>query len=344
MLEDGIYFNLPAAEYHADKALGSTSIKAIALDPVDWQYDRRHPVERESLPLIWGSGLHARALEGAEAFKRQFCVAPDEKDYPRALKTMDDMRTHARAIGVKGGRTKAEVAALIRQHDPDAVIWDDIIDEFNRLHAGQTIISPKVCAEIEQAAQWMQADQMLSHIMEDGTMTAGCSEVSIFITIDGVRLKCRLDHLLPHAIIDLKSFRVQRMDRLERAALRALARERYDLQAADYFNLFHSSKPLFESGKVFGADDKAMEILKRAYAQKDLKWIWVLVKNSGAPQPLVRELETKSFLFGTAREEVNRAIDSYRKMRDKFGEDRDWVPEHPCEILDDTSFPGWAFM
>ena len=175
-------------------------------------------------------------------------------------------------------------------------------------------------------------------------MTAGCSEVSIFITIEGVRLKCRLDHLLPHAILDLKSFRVQRMDRLERAALRALARERYDLQAADYFNLFHNSKSLFEAGKVFGADDKATAILKRAYAQKDMKWIWVLVKNSGAPQPLVRELETKSFLFGTAREEVNRAIDSYRKMRDKFGEYRDWVPEHPCEILDDTSFPGWAFM
>jgi hypothetical protein len=342
-MENGIYFNLPAQQYHDDPALGSTSLKALALDPTEWQYERLHGEEKDTLALLWGSALHARVLEGRHAIERDFAVKPAKEDYPNALVTMDDLRGHAQKLDIKLGKTKADAVKAIRQFDGDVQIWDEIEAAFDASVCNKVVITPKILREIEQAAQWMCDDPMIGPTMRDGTFVVGAGEVSIFYEYDGVRLKARLDRLFPHAIVDVKSFRTIMRDRVTTSAMKAVARERYDLQAASYIRAFNAARELFKGGKVFGADERLMALLTSAFSKEALKWIWVLVKASGAPQPLVRELALDSFIFRNADAQVAQAIASYKHFNEEFGPDKDWSPRHAAEAWGDTDFPSWAF-
>lgn len=349
MIESGIYFNLDADAYHADPALGSTSLKAIALDPVEFQYSRLIGEEKDTAALLWGSALHTRTLEGRTAFKTRHPVAPDKKNYPGALVLMEDLRRHAASMGLKGGKTKAEVASLIREHDQSVVIWDEIDDAFRKMTEGKRVIPATIAAEIEQAAEWMQAYDKLSPVMTDGTFRAGASEVSIFYEDDGVRLKCRIDHLLPASIVDLKSFRPApgwntRANVLDKIIGRVIAQQRYDLQCAAYIRGWLKAKPLYEAGLVFDASEREREILKAAMARPSLKWTWVLVKNAGAPVPFVYEFDLASFSYKGAIDEIEDAINAYRSLRKEFGEDKQWLPRHPAGVLDDMAMPAWLGM
>jgi hypothetical protein len=347
--EPGIYFGLSAESYHADPALGSTAIKELASDPYDFQYKRLHGEDKDTKALIWGSALHTRVLDGKEAFDRRYAIAPKREDHPDALDTMDDLRAHAKSIGVKAGRTKAETIANIREFDNRTPIWEEIVQAFTAASAGKIILDAEVRDEVEQAAQWMQRDPMLSPVMQNGQIISGASEVSIFYEDNGVRLKCRLDRLLPHGIIDIKSFRPSvgwstAPRSLNRVLGRVIAQMRYDIQAADYIRGFRKAASLVAKGRVFGGSDIDHALLEKAIARDDLKWIWVLVKNAVAPQPFVREFPLKLTTFGAAMGEVEEAIETYRRLRDEFGDDEDWTPRHPADAFDDSDFPVWIGM
>jgi hypothetical protein len=353
--EPGIYLFLPENEYHADKALGSTSIKGLAIDPVEYQHDRLYGVEKEAEWLTWGTALHSRTLEGREAFEGRFKRSPRKSDYPGCLVTMDDLRAYAEEHEIKKAQTKSVLIENIRKHHAsgpyaEPVIWDVLMDDFQKSLDGKTEIKPEVADQIELAAQWMQADAMLGAIMKDGTISAGISEVSVFYEDEGVRLKCRFDHVLPHALLDLKSFRAQRRERLERSVIRAIVNERYDLQAAAYRRGWGKAKELYEAGKLFIGKGELTElqrtVLDKALTRptEQMKWIWAFVKNHGAPQALVRELSLTSFFFTTAEMEVEEAINRYRTLVQEYGIDKDWPPSNPAGIVGDQDIPAWATM
>lgn len=342
----GVFFGMPADEYHDDPALGSSAIKEIASDPYDFQYERLHGKEKDTKALIWGSALHTRVLDGKDTFDRKYAIAPRKEDHADALDTMDDLRAHAKSIGVKAGKSKAEIIANIREFDHQVKIWDEIAAAFVAGAAGNIILDPQVRDEVEQAAEWMQRDPMLAPVMRDGQIISGASEVSIFYEDNGVRLKCRLDRLLPHGILDIKSFRPSvgwstNPRSLNRVLGRVIAQMRYDIQAADYIRGFRAAVDLAAAGHVFGGADLDHALLRQAVSRTDLKWIWVLVKNAGAPQPFVRELPLNCNTFAAAIVEVEDAIDVYRRLRDEFGDDQDWPPQHAADAFHDTDFPVW---
>jgi hypothetical protein len=189
--------------------------------------------------------------------------------------------------------------------------------------------------------------------MEDGTFTAGSSEVSIFYEDNGVRLKARIDHLLSHAVVDLKSFRPIMAERVKPAAKRAIYRMRYDLQAAAYIRALKFAAKLFAAGQVFNcsydpaflnAVFRALDISEKQPRHEDaLKWIWVMIKASGAPQPIVAQFDVGSMIFRQAQTDIEDAINTYRTNIAKHGIDKDWTPENPVEIWGDTDFPTFAF-
>lgn len=345
----GIYFGMPSAEYHDDPALGSSSIKAIATDPYDFQYHRLHGEEKDTRALTWGDALHTRVLEGRVAFDAKFAVAPRIADYPRALDTMDDLRRHAKEIGVRAGKGKAETITNIREFDSKVVIWDEIVQTFTAGAEGKIILDPQIRAEVEQASRWMQRDPMLEPVMDDGQFISGASEVSIFYEDAGVRLKCRYDRLLPHGVIDLKSFRPSvgwsTAERgLNRVLGRVISQFRYDLQSASYVRGYRHIAQFVADGLVFGGTELDHALLSQVIERPKPKWIWVLVKNTGAPETFVREFPLNSDVFASATNEVNDAIDTYRRLRDQFGEDQDWVPRHPADVFTDTDFPSWLSL
>lgn len=346
---DGIYFGLDEKEYHADDALGSSSLKELVVDPIEYQHRRLHGGERkETIELRWGRAIHCRVLEGASSFRDRFLIAPTLTDYPKALDTMPQLRKYCDEIGIKADKTKAETIKRIREVDKEVLIWDEIQAEFAIESAGRDVIPAEAVEHIERAAKWMQRDRKLADAMEDGTFTSGASEVSIFYTdpTTKVRLKARIDHLLSHGAIDLKSFRPIMAEQLESAAKRAIGKMRYDLQYAAYWRALRHALFLYRDGKVYNChyDPAFLESVFTTVANGNFKWIWVLIKASGAPQPVVAEFLTQSFIAKAACEKIDAAIKDYARYCEQFGLDSDWVPDRPADVWGDEDFPPWMFQ
>jgi hypothetical protein len=64
--EPGIYDGISNAAYHADAALGSTSLKTLATKtPAHYQHDKKHPKFSDAFTL--GTAAHSLILEGDES-------------------------------------------------------------------------------------------------------------------------------------------------------------------------------------------------------------------------------------------------------------------------------------
>lgn len=336
----GIYFGLDDDPYHADDALGSTSIKELALDPVDWQYQRLHGMDSETPALIFGSALHCRVLEGAAAFERKFYRKAQKVDHPDAMITADDIRAFLRENGEKVGGKKEELVARAQELPDCPPIWDVIEAEHERLNEGRTALTDRQFTAITVAAQWMQQDQTLKDVMVDGTFTSGMPEVSVFYEIDGVRLKARFDYLAKHAIFDLKSFAVMFKEAATSAIGKTIGRQRYDLQAAAYIKAWQAGRDLWKAGQVFGECPDGF--LEDVYSRDKPMWVWIMVKTTGAPQSFVRPLDLKCNAYGFAVHQVETAIQSYKDHLARFGLDVDWFPSNPVVSIDDTDIPAWV--
>ena len=340
--EPGIYFSMPEDEYHADPALGSTSIKAIAIDPYEWQFDRLYGEDRDTDALIFGRAIHARMLEGKEALHDKFCSEmPPDLIPDGALDTVNDLKRFLSEHGQTkfSGMLKPDLIRAVLEINPNAPVVQVIKDRWDAANAGKTPMKPKRWAQIEVAAAWVQRDPLLKDVMKDGTFVEGAPEVSVFYEDRSVRLKARLDRLLRHAIIDLKTFAPWYDGRLEHNALKVIGKLRYDLQEADYRRAWHRGKKLFAEGRVFG-EEPFPGFLKECFNRPEPRWFWILVKSKGAPQPLVLEWQAE-MARQTASEEVEAAIETYIRLRDEFGDDKDWVPQRQAFIATDSDLPAY---
>lgn len=349
LIEPGIYFGMPDHIYHADPALGSTSIKELVIDPIEYQYERLHGAEKkETFALKWGQAIHVRALEGAAELERRFPIEPEKAAFPGLLDSYDDLKKHCGQLGLKPGKNKNDAISAIRDFDKEVPIWDEIWGDFQRRLAaeGKTSLPISALDHIEQAVAWMQRDKLLAPVMENGTLTAGASEVSIFYVDNGVRLKARIDHLLSHAVVDLKSFRPIFAERVLNAAKRAIARMRYDLQGAAYLRALRHAVDLHKKGLVFN-NPYGPEFLQAVFdsvSSNQLKWIWVLIKATGAPQPVVAEFDMTSNIFKQALVDVDDAVIDFKKYVDQYGLDTDWMPNTSAQLWGDGDFPPFAFQ
>jgi hypothetical protein len=62
----GIYAGVSSADYHADEALGSTSLKTLATrTPAHWKWESEHPVHKDIYDL--GTVTHSLILEGDDS-------------------------------------------------------------------------------------------------------------------------------------------------------------------------------------------------------------------------------------------------------------------------------------
>lgn len=82
MFIDGIYFGLDEVLYRADPALGSSDHKLLAQAPEAYWHGSHlnpaRPIEKDTPARALGRGVHKAALEGADAFRRNFIRRPDD--------------------------------------------------------------------------------------------------------------------------------------------------------------------------------------------------------------------------------------------------------------------------
>ncbi|QWY79690.1 exonuclease VIII [Arthrobacter phage Persistence] len=73
----GIYPDITNRDYHADKALGSTSLKTLATrTPAHWKWESEHPVHKDAYDI--GTVTHSLILEGDESGVKVIDV-PDKR-------------------------------------------------------------------------------------------------------------------------------------------------------------------------------------------------------------------------------------------------------------------------
>ncbi len=337
----GIFFGVPENYYHADSSLGSSRIKAIAVDPIEAQFDHLYGEDKDTDALVFGSAVHARVLEGRQAFLDRFTKAFDKSEHKDALATVEQIKEWLTARD-QGGLSKLKKDDLIKlalEIDPDVRIFDVEKAKWEKQNEGKQVLSVKRWAQVELASQWVQRDPLLSAVMKDGTFIEGAPEVSIFYEDRGVRLKNRYDRLLRHAIVDVKTFAGMYGGAVTTLAIKAINRMRYDLQSAAYLRGWQKAKQLFLDGLVFG-DPPYPEFLEDCFDREEPSWIWIMVKSTGAPQPLVVDWKAK-FAMQAAAESVERAIASYIDLSEKFGPAEDWVPMHPPVTLTDDMLPAY---
>lgn len=340
----GIYFGLPDDVYHSDKSLGSSRIKALAVDPFEAQFDHLYGEDKDTDALVFGSALHKRLLEGRTAFEAAYTKEFDKSLIEGCLVTVDDIKKRLATIGMEkglSGKSKADLTKLLMEHDPEARFADIEKAKWEAANGDKIPLKLKRWAQIEVACRWVQRDPLLSAVMEDGTFIEGAPEVSIFYVDKGVRLKCRLDRLLRHAIVDLKSFAPMfsgRIDGGDGAALKTINRMRYDVQEAAYQRGWkYAAEHLFPKGLVYG-EEPYDGFLADCFNRDEPKWIWIMVKSKGAPQPLVIDWRPK-MAKAVAAEEVERAIDTYVYLRDLHGEENEWPPQRPAMTIEDQDLP-----
>lgn len=95
----GIYWRLPEAPYHADRALGSGDVRRLAVSPFDFWWAKQGWMPREdTTPLIVGRAYHTAVLEGLEKFRRHYA----RKEAPWTTKTGKAEKAVIEAAGLIG--------------------------------------------------------------------------------------------------------------------------------------------------------------------------------------------------------------------------------------------------
>lgn len=332
-LPDGIYFDLPEEIYHADTAIGSTSLMALAKDPCKWQYDRLRP-RKEVTPeyLTWGRAWHCRVLEGKAAFEERYANPPVPSDYPDALNTTDQIKDLLRQNGQKLTGNKPELMARARELDDCPPFFDEILARWHLDHPDHEDLSDRQVQEIEDAVANMSRDPTLSSVMVAGSLINGAPELSIFATIDGVRRKARFDYPIPPAgsrtkslIVDLKSFTTYKGGTHEEAAIRKVYDMCYDLQVASYMDLYHEGKRLLAHGAVYGTQPRD-GFLQDFLGAPSLDWVWVMIRRDSGMIPVTLSIDTEDKMFDQAKRIIADAIETYHAYTTEFGPDQLWTP------------------
>lgn len=342
----GVHFGLSEEKYHADPALGSTSIRDLAVAPVKWQYGRMRPRQRvETEAMTFGKALHCRVLEGKQEFDRRYAKPPTPGDYPDALSTTDSIKDFLRQHGQKLTGNKPDLIARAKEIEECPPFFDDILNAWKDEHPNHQEITADQAQQVEDAISMMERDDILRSVMAAGSLINGASELSIIYEKDGVRRKARFDYALaPHGtrstslIIDLKAFSTFKGSTDEQAGISKIWEMAYDVQAAYYIEAFEAGLDLVERGLVFGGDDE----YARSFFGAAPEWVWIMIRRDKGMVPIVMSLPADDVLIEDGRRTVEEALRNYNAYMAKWGPDQLWSPPPRMPLrLNKSMMPTW---
>lgn len=343
----GVYFGLAAEAYHADPALGSTSLKRLLTSGPDFWWNSpmnpARPEDGDDTPsLIFGRAVHAMVLEGREALDAVYERAPDPEGLlvtdEHMVAWLDANQDAVALLGEKVPRSKAGKAALIARLDPTARILDFIRAAAEG--AGRIILPAEQYDRIVAAATMIRTNPALVQ-----AFSGGVSEVSVFWDHDlgdgeaPIRCKARFDHLKVRAIGDLKSIRNIGRRPFIKACCNAIAVYGYDVQAAHYMEGRAELPRLVAAGKVFGEHDP--EWLARVAASEETAFVFVFYQADSAPIAWGTQLSPGNPILEIGRTSADHALWTFADFRKRFGPEAAWVLTDPISELDLNDLPAW---
>lgn len=369
---DGVYLELPIADYIADDAIGGHGAVVLDSSPTDWRWQRAdNPLYRrpKSEPFTLGSLVHCLTLEGRAAFGARYAVEPARGLYPDALDTASDMSAwlkraeaeHCAKLGVEklkqderkpflsSGKVE-ELAARVRALDPGAQFWPEIVAE----HVGD-----REKISIEEAEYATLATRLalaaygaLLEITNEGGEGAGLSEVSVFWTVDGVRFKARWDRITASRIVDLKKYGVTPKPQhcLRQHLVAQAASYSYQVMAVMQANAaLWAARHVDARDHVHGepeAVERFDEILG-AWKRRAPTFWWLFLRCPGPPGGKPIPFRPSDAMWSMAEARIDNAVRNYRHFRERFGDDL-WLDaqdheEISSEVGEESDWPAWAW-
>ena len=372
----GIHFGIPEEDYHAIPAYGKSHMVNFECSPTQFwaeswlNSDRK---ERDAEHYRVGKAYHAMILEGHEAYTSRFYPLPDPKDYPKALRSVDEikqelLRQHQTPVAKvdvpeKPGTTRAakkeDWVAQLMAYDRSALVWDDIVAKAEKIAAGRIMLSADDDRRIRIAAKLIAMDAQLAK-----AFTGGYPEVTLIWDDPrtGVRCKCRVDYLKIKAVVDLKSFANSRDRSVRNAILYAIASNHYALQPAVYLEgvdevrklvRYHGADAVhhhgFDPDKDLTAEQQEANYQALQFALKWAsnttpdRWLWVFQQKGDAPV-------TRGFWhpLGGTTHSVAQSVwrDSLRKFRvhaEVYGNGV-WLDLAEIDDISDEEIPAWGLV
>lgn len=355
MLPDGVFIGLDFEEYLEQDAMGSSKKGTLWLrgEGYYWKYLSPFRPKRKSSPeQLFGTALHAALLEGMSAYENRYCVKPSEADYPDALKTEKDIRAALKRekvhLGSTTGWLKEDWAAAAEIHLPDAVVWDNLMDEFDRRHRGRIGISAEddfaIRAMRDLATEDRPENQEMRELLSVGSEFPILSEISVIYTDEhGQRHCARFDKLLPVCTGDLKSVGEWQGRPLREVLDQHIKRNAYDVQLADYqVARQHMNRMILESeANIHGGTEEEREHLQAMAKWNQANrwdWVWLFFQkpttagNAPVLFPLRDPWRGPYHTSGYRKRHI--ALETYRRCMERFGPDKPWGRVEPIHWVD----------
>lgn len=207
---DGVYFNLPEAEYHALPRLSASGIKNILTSlPTFWAKSWMNPDkaddDEDTKAQILGRAYHCAIFEAGDLHNR-YVGEPDWSSFRGLIETDTAVKARLKELGepqTKTGELALDRARRLRDMGCEAPIKSIIQAEFLEDLDDRQPIKDKYWRQIQRDVQRIEENPEIHDLV-----SGGASEVSILWTCPetGIPMKARIDKLKPACFVDLKSF------------------------------------------------------------------------------------------------------------------------------------------
>ena len=226
----------PDFKYHLSPGVSSSQVKTFALkSPAHYQYWylQEHERKKETESMFLGTAVHCAVLE-PERFERDFQEELDPESIPNLLRTVPDMKRYCEENGLSKLGVKQEFIDRILKHDPDAPIWDVLIERQRQKKSVRTL-KRDTLDKVRYMRDSVHANPEAHQILSEGQ-----PEVSVWGKHEatGQLIKCRADWLRADGICaDLKTCTCASPSQFAKD----MANYGYDLQEVHYTTTLDSA-------------------------------------------------------------------------------------------------------
>lgn len=353
-LAPGLYFGLPADDYHADPALSSSGVRDLLISPLTFYCNHLADTgeDPDTKATATGTAFHARIVEGRDVFQARYALPLEKDDHPDALDGAADLKARCKELGLPVGGNIAALCERIATADPRAELWPLMVAEHRARHAGKTFIKPDAWMEIEFAAGIVER-----HPTAAKAFAGGFPEVSM-VWLDeetGVPMRSRPDYLKVGFLVDLKTFSNPFGMPVANCVARAVASNRYHTRAAMYLDGVERVKALIrkqgrDAVHIVSGEGPTDEWLDAFAEAPQHSFAFVFIEQGRVPNILIREFArhaqgaqngaTPNAYFSAAWQEYRAAVQTFVDYRAHFG-DGPWLDPSPMIPFVDADFPVW---
>jgi len=361
LIADGIYLNLPLADYLADPALSGSAFKKLLSDPAGlyWESDANplwlKPDPARNRPRLRGSAAHCAILEGLPAYESRYVVKPEG-----VLESLSDLKRWL--SGERARRIAESIDGKLSKEDRDAVKQtgerEDLIARIQAIKPDVPIWEPDGDTETLEPAddqyvrlleRFVRSDPDFGKLVKDGL-----AEVSMFLTIDGARFKCRLDYWNAAGVLDAKTFgQAPRRGRaLREHCVMEAAYNGYDLQAVHNRNMVQEAAarwcaagnqlPIVHAPTQKADYFRCADLLVAAHNEPPL-FRWFFLRMGSGPTGISLPFRESDGQWSEAERQIAEAVDRFKQFRTAYG-DTLWMVTHGEQEIQDTDWPMAAIQ